>query len=233
MKLKTNFDYKALLSFIFPETCHICGNKLSGNQQHLCMSCLMDLPRSLYHRVPNNPMEQRFIGQFKFVRATAHFLYASGSPIAKVMQDLKYHHFKGLAKYMGNVVAQELYTTPFFNGIDVIVPIPMHFYKKAQRGYNQAEVIAEGISEISGIRIENYLIAKKRHKTQTKQTLEMRRSNLKGIFKLQSDIDLNQLHILLVDDVCTTGSTITEAANTILAKFPDARLSILTIGATH
>lgn len=233
MKLSDLFDFNALLSFVFPETCHICGNRLAGNQQYICTSCLMDLPRSLYHRTPDNLMEQRFIGQFKFVRATAHFLYSSGSPLSKVMQDLKYHHFKGLAEYMGKIIAQELYTTPFFNGIDIIVPIPMHFFKKAQRGYNQAEVIAKGISEVTGISTGNYLIAKKRHRTQTKQSVEMRKRNLKDIFRVKTSRDLNPLHILLVDDVCTTGSTITEAANTILSKFPDTRLSILTIGATH
>ena len=233
MKLNKLLNIDALVSFIFPETCHICGNRLAGNTHYLCPSCLMNLHRSLYHRIPNNRMEQRFVGHFKFVRATAHFLYSPGSPISKVIVDLKYNHFKGLAKYMGEIIAKELYTTPFFNGIDIIVPIPMHFLKKAQRGYNQAEIIAHGISEITGINTALYLKAIKRHQSQTKQSAELRRSNLKGIFKVKSDRDLNPLHILLVDDVCTTGSTIIEAANTILSQFPDTRLSILTIGATH
>lgn len=223
---------KNIAQFIFPETCHICGNRLNGNIHYLCPSCLSDLPRSLYHRLPFNPMEERFVGKFRFERANAHLHYSPSSSVATLMKDLKYHQFKGLAKYLGEIAGRELFTTDFFYGIDYIVPVPMHFIKRAKRGYNQAEVIAEGVSEITGIRIGNFLKATRSHKTQTKRTVEERRQNLKGIFSVSSSVDLNGRHLLILDDVCTTGTTITEAAQTILAAYPNARLSILTIGVT-
>lgn len=224
--------FKNITQFIFPETCHLCGNKLNGDIHYLCPTCLSDLPRSLYHRLPFNPMEERFVGKFRFERANAHLHYSPSSSVATLMKDLKYHQFKGLAKYLGEIAGKELFTTDFFDGIDYIVPVPMHFLKKAKRGYNQAQIISEGVSEITGIEIGNFLKATRSHKTQTKRTIEERRQNLKGIFSVATTLDLNNCHILILDDVCTTGATITEAAITILAAYPDARISILTIGAT-
>lgn len=101
-----------------------------------------------------NPMEQRFAGIFPFERGSGHFFYAGDSDLSALMHDLKYRHYKGLAEEMGKIVAQELITTPFLSDIDMILPIPMHFLKKARRGYNQTEEIAKGIHSITGIPVK-------------------------------------------------------------------------------
>lgn len=136
--------------FMFPRTCHICGLGLSGSEKYVCTSCLSRLPRTNWHRLPDNGTEQRFLGLFPFRQATGHFFYSRDSDLSVLMHDLKYHGFRGLARYLGGVVATELLTTGFMTGIDALVPVPMHFMKKARRGYNQTEEIARGISKVTG-----------------------------------------------------------------------------------
>lgn len=177
-------------------------------------------------------MEQRFAGIFPFERGSGHFFYAGNSDLSILVHDLKYKYYKGLAREMGKIVAQELVTTPFLADIDMILPIPMHFLKKARRGYNQTEEIAKGINFITGIPVKTNLRATRPHKTQTKLTLDEREKNTKGIFKVAAEGELKDKHILLLDDVCTTGSTLTSAAEAILQAAPTARISLLTIGVT-
>lgn len=222
-----------MLDFIFPRLCHLCGTPLtSGKEECICVPCQARLPRTLYHRQPGNPMEMRFAGLFPFERASGHFFYSPDSDIAQLIQDFKYRHFRKLARYMGEIVGRELLLTGFFSDIDVIVPIPMHFLKKARRGYNQTEEIAAGISAVTGISIEKSLRARRPHKTQTSLSLQKRRDNLKDIFTLTDNHRFNQKHLLLLDDVCTTGTTLAEAARTIYHKETDVKISMLTIGVT-
>jgi len=177
-------------------------------------------------------MEMRFAGLFPFVRATGHFFYSSGSELSTLMQDLKYRHFRGLGKHLGSVVAKELLSTGFLNDIDLLMPVPMHFFKKAKRGYNQTEEIGAGISEISGIPISSALKAKRPHLTQTALSLDQRRKNLSNVFDVKEGASLSARHILIIDDVCTTGTTLTAAAETILKASPTSRVSLLTLGVT-
>lgn len=227
-----NNALRSMVDFIFPSTCHLCGAKLSGNESYLCPGCISRLPRTLYHRNDMNPMEQRFAGLFPFEHATGYFFYASRSDLSILMQDLKYRHYRGLAARMGSIVARELITTPFLTDIDYIIPVPMHILKKARRGYNQTEEIAKGINEITHIPVKLNLKAIRPHKTQTKLTLEQRRSNTNDLFRLIKPEEIANKHILLLDDVCTTGSTLTSAAEAILKESPTTRLSLLTIGVT-
>lgn len=223
----------SMTDFIFPRTCHICGNSLGEKIRYICPSCREQLPRSLYHLMPVNPMEQRFIGHLKFERATAHFLYSSGTPLSLLIHDMKYRHFKGIGKELGEIVGKELFTTQIFRDVDMIVPIPMHYWKKAIRGYNQAEEIAKGISMATGIKVKTVLKAKRPHKTQTSMTQSRRMNNLKGVFKTDPAYNISDKHILLVDDVCTTGATLTEAAKKIAEVSPSTRISFLALAATY
>ena len=140
-----------LLNFIFPQRCHVCDGALAPHEQFICQACLDRLPRSGYHRRKLNPMEERFAGIFPFEKATGHFLYARDSSISVLIQDMKYRNFPSIGNYLGRLVASELYATGFFNDVDVILPVPMHFIKKAKRGYNQAERIALGVGEGTGL----------------------------------------------------------------------------------
>ena len=148
------------------------------------------------------------------------------------MQDLKYRRFRQLARYMGEVIGKELAPTGFLSDIDLIVPIPMHFMKKAFRGYNQTEEIAKGLSKATGIGIAGALRARRPHRTQTALSIEERRKNLSNVFALLPAFDLQGKHILLLDDVCTTGTTLTEAGCTIGNASPHTEISLLTVGIT-
>lgn len=223
----------SLLDFIFPRVCHLCGAPLSADKEDLiCVPCLAQLPRTLYHRQPGNPMEMRFAGLFPFERATGHFFYSPGSELSRLIQDFKYRHFRNLARFMGKIVGTELLLTGFLSDIDYIVPIPMHFIKKARRGYNQTEEIALGISIGTGIPVDTSLRASRPHRTQTSLSHAERRENIHDIFTLKNGNHLRNKHILLLDDVCTTGSTLTEAAETIHRLNIGIKISMLTLGVT-
>lgn len=224
--------FDAILDLLFPRTCHLCDTLLSNEEKYVCATCLSRMPRTIYHRRDLNPMEQRFAGLFPFERATGHFFYSKDSDLSVLMQNLKYRHFRGLAEYLGSVTAKELLPTGFFNDIDLIAPVPMHFLKKARRGYNQTEEIARGISKETGISVSDALIAARPHHTQTALSLFERKKNTEGIFLLRHPEEFKDKHILLLDDVCTTGSTLTSAATEIHAKEKSVRISILTLGVT-
>ncbi|MDE6835950.1 MAG: hypothetical protein K2J03_03210 [Muribaculaceae bacterium] len=225
-----------MLSFLFPPTCHLCGRTLppdTADHRHLlCSACLKSLPRTQYYRTPDNRMEERFAGLFPFDRAAGHFFYRAEAELSIIMQDLKYRRFRQLARYMGEVMGNELMTSDFLNDVDFIVPVPMYFLKKARRGYNQTEEIAAGLSSVTGIPVSTSLRACRPHKTQTKLTPDERRQNLEHVFTLKANHDLANRKIILLDDVCTTGTTLTAAAQSIIDTSPSTRLSLLTLGVT-
>lgn len=218
--------------FVFPRSCHICGTRLSPGNRYICPACLMRLPRTRFHRIPMNQMEQRFAGKFPFTAASTHFFYSSDTAMATLMHDLKYRQYRGLAKFMGELVAKELLPTSFFTDVDSIMPVPMHPLKQARRGYNQTIEIAKGISEVLSIPILYNLKAVKPHRTQTRLTLDQRLDNLSGTFAVDNPEQLRDRHILLLDDVCTTGATLTSCADTLLAAEPSLRLTLLSLAAT-
>lgn len=218
--------------FVFPRNCHICGTRLSAGNLYICPICLMKLPRTGFHRIPMNQMEQRFAGKFPFTAANAHFFYSSDTSIASLIHDLKYRQYRGLGKYMGETVAKELLPTSFFTDVDAIIPVPMHPLKQARRGYNQTIEIAKGVSEILDIPALSNLKAIRPHRTQTRLTLDQRINNLSGTFAVENPEELRDRHILLLDDVCTTGATLTSCADTLLTSEPSMRLTLLSLAAT-
>ena len=125
-----------LINFMFPPECHVCGRPLAPHERFACTHCLTQLPRTGYHRRKLNPMEERFAGMFRFERATGHFFYTKDSPFARLVHDMKYYHFPSIGNMLGELAAAELYPTGFFSDVDIIVPVPMHFFKQARRGYN-------------------------------------------------------------------------------------------------
>lgn len=222
---------RSMADLLFPRVCHICGTRLAGHERFVCTFCLASLPRSGYHRRSMNPMETRFAGVFPFEKATGHFLYSRDSPLSVLVQDMKYRNFPAIGDMLGATVASELLPVGFFDGVDCICPVPMHFMKKARRGYNQAERIARGISKVACLPVVDFLKATRGHLTQTSMTMEQRRGNLSGIFEPIHRDDIIGKHVLLVDDICTTGSTII-AAGEALCKSDPSNISILTIGVT-
>ncbi len=221
-----------ILNFVFPATCHVCDGSLAPHERFACSHCLNILPRTGFHRRPLNPMEERFAGHFPFEHATGHFFYTRDSALSILIHDMKYRHFPAIGEMLGELVAQELFTSGFFNEMDMIIPMPMHFLKQASRGYNQTHHIAKGISRATGISIAYNLKASHPHKTQTSLTPDQRRLNTTGIFTVEKPDQLAGKNILLVDDICTTGSTLSSAGKILTDASPSIKLHILTLGVT-
>lgn len=222
---------KNLADFIFPRECHVCGNKLADHERFVCTHCVGLLPRTGYHRRDLNPMEERFAGQFRFEKATGHFFYTRDSALSQLVQDMKYRHFPEIGDMLGELVASELYSTGFFSGIDVIAPVPMHYLKQARRGYNQVAHIAGGIGKVAGIPVDNCLKAVRSHHTQTAFGRDERLDNMSGVFKVTDISKVKGKHVMLVDDICTTGATLSSASLALWEGEP-AELTLFTIGVT-
>lgn len=224
---------RSLSAILFPEVCHLCDGPLSPGERMLCTRCADRLPRTHYHRMPTNPMEDRFAGRIRFERCTGYFLYTRDSGFARIVHDFKYRKFPSLALELGKIVGRELFTTGFFGDAELIVPVPIHYLKRLRRGYNQAECFARGVAEMTGIPVACNLKAVRGHGTQTGKTAEEREENVRGIFRLKDVDSLRGKHIVVVDDVCTTGSTLREAVETMdKATGGDCRFTLLTIGVT-
>lgn len=221
-----------IADFFLPRTCHICGSRLRDTEEVFCVRCIETLPRSLYHLMPLNPMERRFAGIVPFVRATGHFLYSRNSGLAAAIHDMKYRQFPSVGRRLGEIVGEELNMSGFFSGAECIAAVPMHWWKEARRGYNQAGLIARGLSSAIGLPMVDLLEATRPHKTQTAMTLAQRQANLSGSFRVKDPEALEGKGLVIVDDVCTTGATLRSLAAEVYRDVPTCRLYLLSIAVT-
>lgn len=221
-----------LSTIFYPRLCHVCNLPLGRDERFVCELCLSSFTRTLFEVLPLNPMELRFKGVVTIEKATALFYYVADSPLSQLIQDFKYRRLPEVARMFGNLAADKIFYSGFFSDIDFIIPVPIHFTKRLRRGYNQTEYLARGLSEVLHIPWCTDLKAIRPHATQTRKNAEERKKNTQGIFRLRNPKKYDAKHILLVDDVCTTGSTLSSAAQTILAQMPGCRISIFTLAVT-
>ena len=218
-----------LLDLIYPNLCFICGETLLKSESHICLSCLNNIPRTNYHLLTDNPVEKRFWGKAPIFRGTSFFFFQKGSPFQKLLHELKYKGNKEIGEILGRYAAAELLNSPDFCSIDIIIPIPLHPKRFAQRGYNQSEWIGKGLSAVlDKPQNTNTLRRVKQTTTQTKKSVFERFENTEGIFELSGAKELEGKHLLLIDDVLTTGSTLNAAINTLL-NIPNVKISIFTL----
>lgn len=223
---------KEIIDFFLPRTCHLCGCILQETEDIFCTRCVENLPRSRYHLMTDNPMERRFAGIIPFVRATGHFIYSRNSELANAVHDMKYRQFPSVGRRLGEIVGEELNMSGFFDGADCVAGVPMHWVKKSRRGYNQADHIAGGISRAANLEKVDVIRAVRPHKTQTAMTLEERQANLAGSFKVTDPPFLAGKGLVIVDDVCTTGSTMRAVASAVADAQPDCRIYLLSVCVT-
>ena len=230
--MRTSFLTK-LLDVISPRTCAICGERLSVNEQVLCATCHMHLPLTLYEQQAlDNPMARLFWGHFPVERASALFFYEPQSPTSKMIYDMKYRSMPEIGEALGSIAARQFATAGFFEGIDALVPMPITRRRQWQRGYNQSMEIARGVKVVTGIPIFNKVVRRVSfHESQTAQHAWERLRNVDDAFRLVHPNHIAGKHILLIDDIVTTGATVT-ACGRELAKAPDVRISILSLGLT-
>ena len=219
----------SFVSLLFPRCCLVCGRPLAKGEECLCTMCNINLPRTGYHLKEDNPVEKLFWGKIPLERATSFFFYRKGSDFRQILHQLKYGGQKDIGAIMGRYMATELQESGFFEGIDVIVPVPLHKKKQRLRGYNQSEWIARGIATVTGIPIDTESVVRhKNTETQTSKSSLERWENVNGIFELHHPEPLAGKHILIVDDVLTTGATTVECAS-CLTKIEGVRISVLTL----
>ena len=219
-----------LLGLFYPELCVICGERLISQEKHICMKCWFDLPVNNFHREPDNKVAQLFWGRVQIENAASFFNYRKGSNYQKLIHFIKYKGLKELGYEAGLRYGNVLTESEPFRAVDVIVPVPLHPRKHRQRGYNQSEWIARGLAEPlkKPVSVGN-LFRKLHSSTQTRKNRYERWQNVEGIFGINYPDDFSGKHILLVDDVVTTGSTL-EASAFQLLKINDTRVSIATLG---
>lgn len=219
----------SFISLLFPRCCVVCGRSLAKGEECICAMCNINLPRTNYHLQKDNQVEQLFWGKIPLERATSFFFYRKGSDFRQILHQLKYGGQKEIGAIMGRYMASELSASGFFEGIDVIVPVPLHKRKQRIRGYNQSEWIARGISALTGIRVDTEVIVRRKHtETQTRKSTFERWENVDGIFELHHAESLKGKHLLVVDDVLTTGAT-TVACASRLMEIEGVRISVLTL----
>lgn len=217
---------EAFLSLFFPPVCVVCGSLLVRQESIICLECLTELPRTKYHELEDNPVEKLFWGRVNVEHAAAFFRYVKGSAYHSILHQLKYQGKKEIGIWMGEAYGYELLDSPFQQA-DVIIPVPLHPSKQKRRGYNQSEMIALGISKILKIPMDTSLIIRKVDSdTQTKKNRLERWENVSEIFELTNPGLLKDKHIVLVDDVITTGATL-EGIILSIEKQVSCRVSIL------
>lgn len=218
-----------LLELFYPKLCVTCGDRLLFQENYVCLSCWQDLPVTNFHLQPDNKVAQLFWGRIKIESATSYFSYKKGSRYQKLIHFIKYKGMKELGFEIGQRFGYVLKEAKIFTDVDKIIPVPLHPKKFKSRGYNQSEWIANGIAAALEIPvITNNLQRKIFTSTQTKKTRFERWENVEGIFSLLRPEELNGQHILLIDDVITTGSTL-EACAYQLLKVNDVKVSIASL----
>jgi ComF family protein len=225
--------FRALFNLIYPKICYACGEAINGELQDICVTCRSELAYLNIREFQNNPIQQLFWGRVEFEKATAFTKFEKKGKMQHLLHALKYKGIKDVGITLGELAALEIGTTDFFNDIDVIIPVPIHAKKQKTRGYNQSHYIAQGIQNITEIAIDFDSIVKEQHtSSQTRKRRFERYENVTNTFNLLNKNKLKGKHILLVDDVVTTGSTL-EACATQLQKIEGLKLSLLTISVSY
>lgn len=225
-------SFRTLSEAVFPAVCECCGRSLVDGEDILCLNCRFDIPFTNYHRDNFNELHKRLATPgLPIERAAAMFHYIKNSPYARLIQKGKYNDRPSIIRQLGTEFAISLSREFFFHDIDLILPIPIHWLKRLKRGYNQSEVIADAISNVTSIPVGDNLVALP-HSTQTRKNALQRASNVEGTIKIVNHEVLYNRHVLLVDDVITTGATLLAAAKAIHKLSPTTRISILTLAAS-
>lgn len=222
-----------LINIIAPKPCVVCGCRLAIGEDVICSVCNIHLPRTHFIKKPyDNIMAQLFWGQIPIMRAAALFYYEPRSEVSRIIYSLKYKNHPETGIFMGRMLAEEAKMYDFFKDMDAIVPIPLARKRQRSRGYNQSQEIARGISMMTGLPVLKKAIKRNSfNKSQTKMDRWQRMENVKGVFSLIDAKQLKGKHILLVDDVVTTGATIISCAQEIM-KCGNVKFSVLSLGFT-
>lgn len=224
-----------LFSLFVPERCPVCGSVLSDGENLVCTACRYRIPMTGFCRTADNPMWRKFWGLVPVERAAALYWFVEGSGWRRMIHDFKYGEMWLLAIRLGRWLGAELAAGGLYGDVDVVVPVPLHWRKRLSRGYNQSEYIAEGVAHSLGVPFDFRSVRRTvNNPSQTQQRHGDRWNNVAGIFAVRYTERLRGKHVLLVDDVFTTGATVISCAEAIVAACEgDVRVSVATVAASH
>lgn len=226
VKLKEIKD--SFLHLLFPHVCTGCGNDILNEETMLCMRCVDAMPETNFDIHPNNPVEKLFWGRLPLVGATAQFYFTKESLMQHLMHQFKYKSNKELGLQLGKMMGEQLKKSGRF-AVDALIPLPLFPAKEKRRGYNQATLLCEGMAESMNVPVLYNIIIRPQHtETQTKKGRIERWKNMEGKFILSNGDAISNKHILLVDDVVTTGATF-EACGNELLKAENVQLSLASL----
>jgi ComF family protein len=217
-----------LFHLFYPHNCIGCGSDVIDKENFICLECINELPYTNFAMHANNPVEKKFWGKIALTSAMSLFYFSKVSIIQNIIHEFKYGGNREAGHYLGRLIGQSLANSNRFD-IDIIIPIPLFKKKEKQRGFNQAAVLCKGISEVMNTVVLQNIVTRVVHtETQTKKHRAERWQNVEKSFSVTKPELLEGKHVLLVDDVITTGSTL-EACGSQILKVNGARLSIATL----
>lgn len=219
----------SLIHVVFPHVCDGCGSDLLNVESNLCIRCLSALPETNFEKHAGNPVEKLFWGRIDLVSASASFYFTKESLMQHLMHQFKYKGNKDVGLQLGRLMGTALKTSGRFDNIDALIPLPLFPKKERKRGYNQAAVLCDGIAEIIKVPVLKKVITRPlQTDTQTRKGRIERWKNIEGKFLLKDAAAVENKHLLLVDDVVTTGATLEACGNELLLA-PGVKLSIATL----
>ena len=243
MEGKVTRGLKAVADLLLPRVCIVCGRKLHLREEHLCLYCQADMPLTRFWQLKHNPMADRFNeiiqkrieeghGYEKYAYATALFFYDSEAGYRHIPYQIKYHGNIAAGKHFGDMLGAVIAQTSWLADVDAIIPVPLHWRRKWSRGYNQAEIIAKAVSEVISAPVRTDILKKKRHtRTQTQMDIPQKIENVRDAFSASCDDTGQYRHILIIDDVFTSGSTLGACFRALRDVFPpEVRISVATLG---
>jgi ComF family protein len=218
--------FKDFIALIFPELCQACSGNLVNGEDVICMNCVYDLPYTQFQHQPDNVVAKQLWGRINLQSVYVLLYFTKGGKVQNMMHQFKYKNMPRIGNRLGNIAGKQLANADRFKDIDFIIPVPLHPRKLKQRGYNQSAQFAEGLAEKMKAQIDfGNLIRLKHTDTQTKKSRFSRYENMREVFTVLYPERLAGKHILLVDDIITTGATL-EACGLELLKIPGLTLSV-------
>ncbi len=223
-------DYlKPVYHLFFPNICNGCGNELLSNEKTICVTCLSFIPKTGFHLIINNPMQEKFFGRIKIENATSMYYFNKGGTIQHLLHELKYKQKQEIGLLLGAQFARQIEDLKWLQDIDLIIPIPLSRKKLRIRGFNQSECIAKSMADHLNKTMDSTSVIRNRHtESQTNKSRIERHANVKDAFIVAHPEAIRHKHILLLDDVITTGATLEACAEAIL-KVQGTKASIVTL----
>lgn len=224
------FYFRDLMHLVFPEVCLICSDELAISEHNICSICSSELTETNFDLMQEaSEMDQLFWGRIPIENTYAHLFFKKHKGVQHVLFALKYRHRPQLGVYFGNEIGKRLMQSKKFSNIDAIIPVPLHPKKAFLRGYNQSEALAKGLAAQMNLFLDTYSLTQTQHgESQTKKSRFQRWDNVQNRFHVKKSIR-SYKHILLVDDVITTGATLETISNALRQQHPDLMISIATL----